>query len=108
MSENFLNSARNVSLQDGRRLVAELQNQNGEYVHAEMYLDDVLGNSEGRFEWGGENFILSARDVRLEFEEDGTQPVLLAILLDENDDLRSAMFYLSERIFNENGAFVFR
>ncbi|KAL3483526.1 Cyanovirin-N [Aspergillus germanicus] len=108
MSENFLNSARNVSLQDGRRLVAELQNQNGEYVHAEMYLDDVLGNSQGRFEWGGENFSGSARDIELGFEGDGTLPVLSAWLFDEDDSPRPAMVYLSERIFNQNGAFVFR
>lgn len=46
---SFHESAANIRLEDDHFLVAELQNEDGEYVEARFDLDDILGNSDGKF-----------------------------------------------------------
>jgi hypothetical protein len=41
---SFHESAQNIRVDDGHRLVAELRNEGGDWVHAELNLDEILGN----------------------------------------------------------------
>ncbi|KAJ0416325.1 Cyanovirin-N [Aspergillus carlsbadensis] len=104
---SFHVSAQNISVEDGHRLVAELQNEDGDYVHAELNLDDVLGNDDGSFQWGGGGFSHSAEDTSFDLEGDDDVPILRASLRNADGDEVSADVNLSERIGNDNGSFVF-
>jgi hypothetical protein len=46
---SFHESAQNIRVDDGHRLVAELQNEGGDWVHAELNLDEILGNDNGTY-----------------------------------------------------------
>jgi hypothetical protein len=46
---SFHESAQNIRVEDGHRLVAELQNEEGDWVHAEINLDEILGNDNGMY-----------------------------------------------------------
>lgn len=49
---DFHASAEDTQL-DGTTLKARLLNGEGEHQDAEINLDDILGNQEGSFSWGG-------------------------------------------------------
>ena len=44
---SFHESATNIRLEDDHVLVADLENEDGEYVEARFDLDEVLGNADG-------------------------------------------------------------
>jgi hypothetical protein len=44
---SFHESAQNMRIDNGHRLVAELLNENGEWVEAEFDLNQILGNNDG-------------------------------------------------------------
>jgi hypothetical protein len=46
---SFHETAQNIRVDDGHRLVAELQNEDGDWVHAELNLDQILGNDNGMY-----------------------------------------------------------
>lgn len=46
---SFHASAQNIRLEDDHVLVADLQNEDEEYVEARFDLDEILGNSDGIF-----------------------------------------------------------
>lgn len=50
---SFHQSASDIRVEDGHILRARLTNMDGEEVEAEMDLNDVIGNNDGSFEWGG-------------------------------------------------------
>lgn len=60
---SFRQSASNIRVDDGHILRASIQNGNGDWVDAEIDLDGFIGNSNGRFEWGGESMSLSFRNL---------------------------------------------
>lgn len=44
---SFQNSARNIRLEDGHILKAELADEQGDWHDAEIDLDEILGNDRG-------------------------------------------------------------
>lgn len=46
---SFHASAANIRLEDDHVLIADLQNEDGDYVEARFDLDEILGNSDGKF-----------------------------------------------------------
>ncbi|KAL3451525.1 Cyanovirin-N [Aspergillus insuetus] len=104
---SFHESAQNIRVDDGHRLVAELQNEDGDWVHAELNLDEILGNDNGQFQWGGENFSHTAEGTFFDIEGGASVPILRAGLKNEEGDWNEADVNLSERIGNDNGSFVF-
>ncbi|KAJ6436351.1 CVNH domain-containing protein [Purpureocillium lavendulum] len=58
---SFYRSASNIRVDDGHLLRASVLNGDGDWVDSELDLDQFIGNSNGRFEWGGESMSLSFR-----------------------------------------------
>jgi hypothetical protein len=61
----FAESCRNVVM-NGGVLHAECLTLTGEVRNSSINLDECLGNSDGEFRWGWNNFSATAQDVRLE------------------------------------------
>lgn len=61
----------------------------------------------GHLEWGGQNFSESAKEVQFGIEFEKEVPILRALLKKTDDEWAAADINLSERIVNENGAFMF-
>ncbi|KAJ5992160.1 cyanovirin-n family protein [Penicillium sp. IBT 35674x] len=103
---SFHESANNIELEDGHILKAKLQDGEGEEREVEMNLNDFIGNDNGCFCWGGENFKDSATNIELSLEGPGI-PVLRANLFNVEGEEVEANINLAERISNENGELVF-
>ncbi|KAJ5536068.1 cyanovirin-n family protein [Penicillium frequentans] len=103
---SFHESANDIELEDGHILKAKLSYGEDEERDAEMDLNDFIGNDNGCFCWGGENFKESATNIELSFEGPGI-PVLRANLFDVEGEEIEANINLAERISNDNGEFVF-
>lgn len=104
-------------------LVADVRDANGHYHHNRVRLDKHIGNSDGEpdakyqndksiltlpgwFLWGGENFTLSARDIRLEHGPRG--PKLTAELPKIDGGFRERQgIDLADKIENRNGHLVY-
>ncbi|OHW97947.1 CVNH domain-containing protein [Colletotrichum incanum] len=104
---SFHASAENIRVDDGHILRAQLHNGNGDAVDAELNLNDVLGNSNGSFEWGGAGFADSAEDIHFSLEGDDNVPILRARLFNVEGEAIDADVNLSERIGNNDGNFTF-
>ncbi|OOQ89022.1 Cyanovirin-N like protein [Penicillium brasilianum] len=107
---SFHASATNIELEDGHILKATLRNSEGEEVDSELDLNKIIGNNDGSFQWGGENFQDSAEDIEFSRDErdDGEAiPVLRAQLGNLEGENVSADINLAERIANEDGHLVF-
>ncbi|KAM5363915.1 hypothetical protein ACJZ2D_011767 [Fusarium nematophilum] len=103
----FHETAQDITLEDGHILKAQLQNEDGEYVDAEIDLNSFIGNSDGSFEWGGENFADSAEDISFDLEGDDSTPILRATLGNLEGEGVESDINLSEHIQNENGEFQY-
>ncbi|KAL1835988.1 hypothetical protein VTJ49DRAFT_5736 [Mycothermus thermophilus] len=103
----FHASASDIRVDDDHILRATLINADGEEVEAELDLNTVIGNNDGSFEWGGENFSESAEDISFSIEGADSVPILRANLRNIEGELIGADINLSERIGNNNGEFVF-
>ncbi|KAE8310445.1 Cyanovirin-N [Aspergillus transmontanensis] len=106
MAGNFYESARDVRVQ-GSVLFADLRNVDGEWVPAEINLDEYLGNEDGHFVWEGSEFSHSAEQIEFSFEGEDNVPILRALLYAE-EQLRPDNINLGERIININGEFQFQ
>ncbi|KAJ5907166.1 uncharacterized protein N7473_004082 [Penicillium subrubescens] len=107
---SFHASATSIELEDGHILKATLRNEEGDEVESELDLNDIIGNNNGSFEWGGENFQDSADEIeftREERDEDEPIPVLRASLGNLDGENVPADINLAERITNENGHLKF-
>ncbi|EGD97185.1 cyanovirin-N homolog [Trichophyton mentagrophytes] len=102
---SFHQSAQGVRLEDDHVLVAELRNDNGDYVTARLDLNSVLGNFNGNFSWGERDFSNSACNIRLQFDEAINLPILRATLTTSSGDQVARDVNLAERITNKNGCF---
>jgi hypothetical protein len=102
---SFALSAQETRLDDGHILRARLQKADGEWVDAEINLNDVIGNDDGSFEWDGVNFSESANNITFAIEGDDAVPVLRATLTNREGDGVNADINLGERIQNIDGAF---
>ncbi|KAB8215586.1 Cyanovirin-N [Aspergillus novoparasiticus] len=104
---SFHLSAEEIEIRDNHILWARLRNGDGDLQDAEINLDEFLGNDDGHFQWDGENFSQTAEDVHFAIEGDEEVPVLRAVLLNGEGEPVESNVNLSERINNDNGAFVF-
>ncbi|PQE23888.1 cyanovirin-N family protein [Rutstroemia sp. NJR-2017a BBW] len=109
---SFHASAQDITLQSADRLhllTANLRKMDGTYSISQLNLDTCIGNNDGNFEWGGENFSHSMPlgEVELVFEGDDHQPILHAFLKKMDGERKEARINLAERIGNEDGKFVF-
>ncbi|KAL4758208.1 CVNH domain-containing protein [Aspergillus foveolatus] len=102
---SFHHSAQNINVEDGHRLVAQLQTEAGEWVDAEFDLNQILGNDNGRFQWGESDFSHSAEEITFDIEGEESVPVLRALLKNEDGELVGADVNLAERVGNVNGSF---
>ncbi|RYP82889.1 hypothetical protein DL770_005496 [Monosporascus sp. CRB-9-2] len=103
---SFHDSAADITV-DGHILKAQLRNEDGDNVEAEINLDDHIGNNDGRFEWGGNGFSQTAEGIHFSIEGGGNVPVLRARLQNLEGEFVDADLNLAERFANENGRFVF-
>ncbi|EGD90629.1 hypothetical protein H112_02093 [Trichophyton rubrum D6] len=102
---SFHETAREVRIEDDYVLVAELRNDNGDYVTARLNLNEVLGNFNGSFSWGERDFSNSASNIWLQFDEATNLPILRATLTTSNGEEVARDVNLAERITNKNGCF---
>ncbi|KAJ9298593.1 hypothetical protein DTO271G3_3560 [Paecilomyces variotii] len=71
-----------------------------------LRLDDIIGNSDGWFIWGGRDFTHSAREIHLEHGANG--PHLTAELPMRDGGYRERQgIDLADKIRNENGRLIF-
>ena len=103
---SFHSSAEGITV-DHHILRAQLRNEDGNNVEAEINLDDYVGNNDGRFEWGGNGFSQTAENIHFSIEGGDSVPVLRARLQNLEGDFVDADLNLAERFSNENGRFVF-
>ncbi|KAK7422749.1 hypothetical protein QQZ08_009373 [Neonectria magnoliae] len=104
---NFHLSAQDISLEDGHILHAQVANEDGEYIDSQLDLNYYIGNDNGSFQWGGENFADSAQDISFELEGDDNVPILRATLGNLDGDGVACDLNLSERIGNDNGVLIY-
>lgn len=94
----YVAASRNVAL-EGATLKAELQRNDGSWREASIELDMVLGNIEGKFQWGQKQFSSSARNIRL------NNTLVEAELRLSNGTWSTDSCDLSQRLMNNDGAF---
>ncbi|KAF3395799.1 Cyanovirin-N [Penicillium rolfsii] len=107
---SFHESASSIELEDGHILKATLRNEAGDEVESELDLNQIIGNDNGRFDWGGENFEHSAENIELtreERDEGEPIPVLRAYLGTLDGENVPADINLAERITNDDGYLKF-
>ncbi|KAJ5134817.1 hypothetical protein N7448_000161 [Penicillium atrosanguineum] len=104
---SFYQSALSFELDDDHILKAVLQDEDGEERESELDLNHIIGNNDGTFEWGGQNFKDSASDIELHREGDEEVPILRARLNNVEGEEIDADINLAERITNDNGNLVF-
>ncbi|KAK6209077.1 Ubiquitin-conjugating enzyme E2 4 [Pestalotiopsis sp. IQ-011] len=105
MSGNFFATAQELRLEDGHFLRARLQRVDGEWVDAEINLNEHIGNENGSFQWNSSGFANSAEDIYLSVEGTGPVAVLRARLRKEDGEWENRDLNLSERLGNNDGGF---
>ncbi|KAJ5641958.1 hypothetical protein N7490_005958, partial [Penicillium lividum] len=103
---SFHESASSIELEDDHILKATLRNEDGNEEEVTLDLNDIIGNNDGHFCWGGGNFKESANEIYISIEGDGI-PVLRAKLINIEGEGIDADINLAERISNDNGELVF-
>ena len=98
---SFSESSRNIHL-IGSVLSAECCTAEGDWIESQINLDTCLGNISGSFEWGQENFSLSAQDIQL---EDMTLSAGLAT--EDGENFTNSRVNLDEHISNIDGQLTF-
>ncbi|CAG8949288.1 hypothetical protein HYFRA_00004913 [Hymenoscyphus fraxineus] len=104
---SFHSTAQDIRVDDNHILRARLQNNNGDWVDAEMDLNTCLANNNGHFEWTGQGFSNSIQSMSFSIEGGANVPILRAQLLNVEGQCCGADVNLAERIANEDGRFVF-
>ncbi|KLU91057.1 hypothetical protein MAPG_09581 [Magnaporthiopsis poae ATCC 64411] len=107
---SFHTSSSSIRVEDRSILKAMLRKDNGEECHCEMDLNRCIGNDDGHFQWGGENFALTANPdepITCNLEGGDQVPVLRACLQDAAGNYHWRDINLGERIGNNNGEFCF-
>ncbi|KAI8345702.1 CVNH domain-containing protein [Mortierella sp. GBAus27b] len=66
---NILKSCEGFALQDAHILVAKCKNNWCKSVNNSFDLNTVLGNNNGKFQWGSSHYVLTAKNVQLETSE---------------------------------------
>ncbi|RDW79118.1 CVNH domain-containing protein [Aspergillus mulundensis] len=107
-----MDATRNLHIETQPRdtyLVGDCEDQRGGWHHSRLRLDSCLGDNEGRFEWGGNEFTEHATNIRFNPEEGASRvPVLRADLRDSSGKYqRNKDVNLAERINNRDGNLEF-
>ncbi|KAK3817664.1 MAG: Cyanovirin-N [Benniella sp.] len=63
---SFKDSSKDISITDNHILTAKCRDDDGNWQDASLDLDQFIGNNNGRFAWGAENFSQSAQDVTID------------------------------------------
>ncbi|KAK3814644.1 MAG: CVNH domain-containing protein [Linnemannia gamsii] len=108
---SILKSCKELTLdQDKHTLKASCQDCSGSWSPTSLDLNIILGNTNGKFTWGGIDFSKSARDTAL----DGQTSILTATLdtgFEKEDEPGNVevedKINLSEKIQNEGGSLKF-
>ncbi|KAE8146761.1 Cyanovirin-N [Aspergillus avenaceus] len=97
-SQNF-----RLSFEEGCTVFeCEVRDRHGEFHHRKIKLDAHIGNTDGWFIWGGQNFTRTARDIRL--EQTGNGPKLIATMQTNSGGDRGAQgLMLADKIENNDG-----
>ncbi|KAL7276202.1 hypothetical protein RUND412_000820 [Rhizina undulata] len=104
---SFHETSNDIRLDNGHVLVANAQRADGSVnQNAAIDLNDILGNDDGRFNWGGVNFSETARNIRFDIEGPGI-PVLRALLQTVDGTWIESDVNLAERVENQDGNLVF-
>lgn len=98
---SFSESSRNIHL-NGSILSAECCTADGEWTESQIDLDTYLGNINGAFEWGQENFSQSADNVQL----DGVT-LSATLAMEDGESFADSTVNLDEHITNNNGELQF-
>ncbi|KAK3492592.1 Cyanovirin-N [Neurospora hispaniola] len=96
-----------IEVRDNRTILfARLRREDGEWNDASYELDQIIGNNDGHFQWGGQNFTETAEDIRFHPKEGAAeQPILRARLRDCNGEFHDRDVNLTEIVENVNGQF---
>ncbi|RJE26799.1 CVNH domain protein [Aspergillus sclerotialis] len=100
----FQNSSTSITLRNNHFLHCFCQKPDGSYECSQIDLNDCLGNNNGKFVWGGDNFANNASQIHLSIEGEAGVPYLHAQLNDRKGSVQSASVNLGECIRNEAGA----
>ncbi|KAL2125988.1 hypothetical protein VTI74DRAFT_2008 [Chaetomium olivicolor] len=104
---NFHTSAKDIRIKEGHILAAHLYDPHDERsYYTSIDLNHFIGNIDGRFTWGGENFAESAENISLALEGPDSVPVLHAGLKNSSGVLVDAKLNLSEHIGNRDASFL--
>lgn len=107
----FILSAEESSLKivQGSNLAGRLRARDGSYKESHIDLNEVLGNDDGSFDWGGVDFYHTAKDIKLTTEGEGDDKVsvLTANLKRKDGSERPAKVNLDGRIENVDGQFKY-
>ncbi|KAJ5352836.1 Cyanovirin-N [Penicillium brevicompactum] len=104
---SFHASASKIELEDDHILKATLRNEDGDEDDSTLDLNEIIGNDDGHFAWGGGGFKDSADEISFDLEGDEDVPILRAKLKDVDGEEHEADINLAERIGNDNGHLVF-
>ncbi|KAJ4420977.1 hypothetical protein N0V82_004019 [Gnomoniopsis sp. IMI 355080] len=94
-----------IRVEDGRILRCLVRREDGELTESDLDLNCCIGNENGEFRWGGENFSESADDIRVDIE--AGQPILRAVLHRMDGEPERRDLNLTERISNRDGRLCF-
>ncbi|PYH77434.1 Cyanovirin-N, partial [Aspergillus uvarum CBS 121591] len=103
----FQNSAMHMRV-ERTMLRARLRTEDSDWRDAEIKLNQVIGNNDGWFQWGGSDLSESTRELRLSIEGGACLPILRAELRDEHGNWNTRNLNLGERLINRNGHFELR
>ncbi|ROV94818.1 hypothetical protein VPNG_09305 [Cytospora leucostoma] len=95
-----------IRIDDAHILRARVTRNDGEHVDAEIDLNRYIGNIDGHFQWGGQNYSETAQNVRFHIEGEN-QPILRASLRQINGEWADRDINLTERILNHDGRLEF-
>ncbi|KAJ8496534.1 hypothetical protein ONZ45_g12414 [Pleurotus djamor] len=98
---SFADSSSNIRLGD-HTLYASVQNGDGDWGDCELNLNTILGNHDGEFAPGGENFFDSGQGIWLWL--DGT--TLRGQLMNVEGEWKDAEIDLNRFIGNDNGSLL--
>ncbi|PWY85160.1 Cyanovirin-N [Aspergillus eucalypticola CBS 122712] len=100
---SFYRTAEDIRVEEDHWLVAIVANEEGEMVESRFDLNSCIGNEEGRFLWGGNDFAGSAEEISFAIEGEDNVPVLRAKLSNSEGEQFDADVNLAEHITNRNG-----
>ncbi|KAI8599206.1 CVNH domain-containing protein [Dissophora ornata] len=103
---DFSISSRGIQLVDGHILTALCRTEDGEWVESRLDLNTFIGNDDGYFQWDGENFSHSAKNIKL-CSDEGQCTSIEAYLTTRDGEVKSTSIRLDERVGNDNGRLVY-